>query len=268
MSLLVRIREMVSAHSHHALDEIENPEVMSQQMLRELGDDLARANHALVSALGAEKHLLRQQQQARAEAAEWHARAERMLVSSGGGEALARSALERAVAAEVRASEQALPLETAGKGVRRLREQAARLKSEWENARVRCAQIAANQQAAEALGAATRFGDHYSRAMERAHRLDQLSRKSAVFDCQAEAASELLGEQEKLDGEIARIEQQIQHQRELKRRIETARAEADEALAEVMRLRAIELAGQGARVKEAARYTRQTRDKLTELNRR
>lgn len=207
MSLLVRIREMVSAHSHHALDEIENPEVMSQQMLRELGDDVARANHALVSALGAEKHLLRQQQQARAEAAEWQARAERMLVS--GGEPLARSALERAVAAEARAAEQEKPLETARKGVQRLREQTARLKREWEDARVRCAQIAANQHAAEALGAATRFGDHYSRAMERARRLDHLSRKSAAFDCEAEAASELLGEQERLDGDIARVDRQV-----------------------------------------------------------
>ena len=206
MSLLVRIREMVSAHSHHALDEIENPEVMSQQMLRELGDDLARANQALVTALGAEKHLLRQQQQARAEAAEWQSRAERMLVSSG--EALARSALERAVAAEARAAEQEIPLETARKGVQRLRDQTARLKTEWEQARLRCAQIAANQQAAEALGAATRFGDHYSRAMDRARRLDQLTRKSATFDCQAEAASELLGEQEKLDSEIARVDKE------------------------------------------------------------
>ncbi len=204
MSLLVRIREMVSAHSHHALDEIENPQVMSQQMLRDLGDDLARASHALVTALGAEKHLLRQQAQSRAEAAEWNMRAERMLLSSG--EALARSALERAVLAEARVVEQEKPLETARKGVQRLREQTARLKQEWDSARVRCAQIAANQQAAEALGAATKFGDHYSRAMERARRLDQLSRKSAMFDCEAEAASELLGEQQKLDAEIARVD--------------------------------------------------------------
>lgn len=51
-------------------------------------------------------------------------------------------------------------------------------------------------------------------------------------------ASQHLGraqaESYRIGGEIARIEQQIQHQRELKRRIETARAEADEALAEVM----------------------------------
>jgi hypothetical protein len=44
-------------------------------------------------------------------------------------------------------------------------------------------------------------------------------------------------------------------------------AYTQQAMAELMRVRAIDLAGQSARVKEAARYTRETRDKLTELNR-
>lgn len=44
-------------------------------------------------------------------------------------------------------------------------------------------------------------------------------------------------------------------------------AYTQQALAELMRVRTIELAAQSARVKEAARYTRQTRNKLTELNR-
>jgi hypothetical protein len=44
-------------------------------------------------------------------------------------------------------------------------------------------------------------------------------------------------------------------------------AYTQQAMAELMRVRAIELAGEGARVKEAARYTRETRNKLTELNR-
>jgi hypothetical protein len=44
-------------------------------------------------------------------------------------------------------------------------------------------------------------------------------------------------------------------------------AYTQQAMAELMRVRAIELAGQSARVKEAARYTRETRDKLSELNR-
>lgn len=44
-------------------------------------------------------------------------------------------------------------------------------------------------------------------------------------------------------------------------------AYTQQAMAELMRLRSIELAAQSARVKEVVRYTRQTRDKLSELNR-
>lgn len=44
-------------------------------------------------------------------------------------------------------------------------------------------------------------------------------------------------------------------------------AYTQQAMAELMRLRSIELAAESARVKEAARYARETRDKLTELNR-
>ena len=44
-------------------------------------------------------------------------------------------------------------------------------------------------------------------------------------------------------------------------------AYTQQAMAELMRIRAVELAGESARVKEAARYTKETRDKLRELNR-
>jgi len=46
-----------------------------------------------------------------------------------------------------------------------------------------------------------------------------------------------------------------------------SQAYTQQALAEMMRLRAIELAGQGARLKESARFARETRDKLTQMNR-
>jgi hypothetical protein len=44
-------------------------------------------------------------------------------------------------------------------------------------------------------------------------------------------------------------------------------AYTQQALAEMMRLRAIELAGQGAQLKDAARFARETRDKLTQMSR-
>ncbi len=46
-----------------------------------------------------------------------------------------------------------------------------------------------------------------------------------------------------------------------------SQAYTQQALAEMMRLRAIELAGQGAQMKESARYARETRNKLMQMNR-
>lgn len=204
-SLLHRIREMVSAHAHHSLDEIENPDVMAQQVLRDLSEDIQQARRALVSALGAEKSLNKSREQFLGEAVEWERKAEGLL--RAGNEELARGALERAVSARARAAEQAQPLETAARSVARLREQVAQLQREWENARARAAQINANQAAATALGMARHGGDHYSRAMDRGQRLDQLSRKAARFECEVDAASELLGEQTRFEREASAVDQ-------------------------------------------------------------
>jgi chromosome segregation protein len=48
-----------------------------------------------------------------------------------------------------------------------------------------------------------------------------------------EALSKVQGEGYRIGAELARIEQQVQHQRELKQRLETARTEADAAFAEI-----------------------------------
>lgn len=204
-SLIVRIREMMTAHAHHRLDDVENPDVMAQQMLRDLSEDIHSAQRALVTAMGAEKSLEKSRNQFLAEAADWERKAESLL--RAGNEATARGAIARAVAARARAEEQAQPLDTARRSVARLREQVEQLRAEWEKARQRAAQINANQAASEAMGLAGRGADHYTRAMDRAHRLDQLSRKSARFESEVEAASELLGEQTRFEREADGAEQ-------------------------------------------------------------
>ena len=204
-SLIMRIREMVTAHAHHSLDEAENPHVMAQQVLRDLAADVSNAQRALVTAMGAEKALQRQRDQWLADATEWERKAEKLLVA--GSEALARGALEKAVAARTRAAEQERPLATAHKSVGRMREQAERLRAEWDSARGRAAQISANQAAAAAMGVASRASDQYTRAMDRSQRLDGLSRKAASFECEAEAAAELLGGHDELEREAARVDQ-------------------------------------------------------------
>jgi len=203
-SLLHRIRSLVTAQAHHQIDEIENPQVMAAQVLRELGDDLQQANQALVVSLGAEKQLQRQREAAGAEAADWELKAERLLES--GDEIRARGALERAVQSRDRSQALETPLAAAQRATARLREQVQRLKAELETARGRAAVINANQTAATALGSAARASDSYTRAMDRAQQMDRLSQKASRCESEAEAAAELLNEDGRFEREVAQID--------------------------------------------------------------
>lgn len=227
-SLMRRIREMVTAQAHHTLDAAENPDVMAQQMLRELSGDIHHAQRALVVAMAAEKNLERGRSQLLADASQWERKAECLLTA--GDEPSARAAVERALLARTHADQQRHPLETATRSVARLRGQLQQLKSEWDSARQRVAQISANQAAAEALGRTVGEADHWTRAMERAQRLDQLSRKASQFECEVEAASELVSEQTRLERVVTATETSLaveQYMRDLKARLAGGAATTD-----------------------------------------
>ncbi|MFP5306276.1 MAG: PspA/IM30 family protein [Gammaproteobacteria bacterium] len=202
-SLFLRIREMVTAHAHHALDEAEDAHVMAQQVLRDLSEDVHAAQRALVTALGAEKRLQGERERCLADAAEWERKAEALL--RAGDERLAREALERAVSARAQAQSRERPLGSAQASVQRVRAQVEQLRRELAQAQLRAAEIRASQTAAEAAGAAGRFRDHYSRAMERASRMDRLAQKAGGLEAEAAAAAELVEESQRLERESERV---------------------------------------------------------------
>jgi phage shock protein A len=204
-SLFARIRNVVVANAHHAVDQAENPQVMANQVLRDLGEEVQATRRSLVASLAAERHLLKQRDNMQKEAAEWEQKAERLL--EAGDDKLARSAVERAVSLKAAAVALDTPVATAQRTTQRLREQMQRLKSEWDNTRNRVAVISASQAAAQALGTATQATDSYSRAMDRVQSLDELSRKAASLECEADAAAELLNEQESLERAVAAHDQ-------------------------------------------------------------
>lgn len=204
-SLFARIRNVVVANAHHAVDQAENPQVMAQQVLRDLGEEVQATRRSLVAALGAERQLLKQREAMQKEAADWDAKAERLLAA--GDEALTRQALERAVSLKSGAAALETPLATAQRTTARLREQMQRLRAEWDNTRNRVAVISANQAAAEALGTASVASDAYSRAMDRVQSLDDLARKAASLESEADAATELLNEQESLERAVSAHDQ-------------------------------------------------------------
>jgi phage shock protein A len=204
-SLFNRIRNVVVANAHHQVDQIENPHIMANQVLRDLGGEVQATRRSLVAALGAERQLLKQREAMQKECAEWEAKAERVLAA--GDEKLARAAVERAVSLKSAASALEQPIATAQRTTVRLREQMQRLRSEWDNTRNRVAVISANQAAAEVLGTVGQAADAYSRAMDRVHSLDELSRKAGGMEAHADAAAELLNEQENLERAVSAHDQ-------------------------------------------------------------
>jgi phage shock protein A len=204
-SLFNRIRNVVVANAHHAVDQTENPQIMANQVLRDLGGEVQATRRSLVAALGAELQLLKQRDVMQREAADWDAKAERLL--TGGDDKLARSALERAVSLKSAAAALEQPIATAQRTTARLREQMQRLRSEWDNTRNRVAVISANHAAAEALGTVAQASDAYSRAMDRVASLDEYSRRASGMEAEAGAAAELLNEQESLERAVSAHDQ-------------------------------------------------------------
>ncbi|MES0873846.1 PspA/IM30 family protein [Sinimarinibacterium thermocellulolyticum] len=202
-SLMARIREMVAAHAHHGLDRVENPDVMAQQVLRDLTEDIQAAQRALVVALGAHKRLAKERDRLHEDATGWDAKAGALL--RAGDERLAREALQRAVTARAQAKARERPLASAQQAAQRVRQQIDQLKRELAEAQIRAAEIRACLTAGEAAGVALRFRDHYGRAMARAQKLDRLAQKAGSLEAEAAAAAELVEEAHSLDREAERV---------------------------------------------------------------
>ncbi len=197
MNLMTRIRTMINAQAHHSLDQTENPQVMAQQLLRELSEDLQAAQSSLVTALAAQRRLEKERGQCETDAQSWEHKA--VVLLKAGDEPNARAALERAVSARARATAQDASIESARSSVQRVKHQVDQLRRELEQTRLRAAQISASQTAAEASGIARHLGDHYSRSQARGREMERLMQRAGGMEAAIEAASELIDADQQLD---------------------------------------------------------------------
>ena len=93
MGMFSRIFDIFTANLNALLDRAENPEVMLDQMIRDMEDSLARARRYAAVAIAAESRLRRDRDANRGQVEQWTARAREALAA--GREELARRALAR-----------------------------------------------------------------------------------------------------------------------------------------------------------------------------
>ncbi|NTV63744.1 MAG: phage shock protein A [Oscillochloris sp.] len=98
MSILGRIKDLVSANVNSMLDKAEDPEKMANEYLRQLTNELYEARTGVAAAMADETKLEQRRIASQAEAEQWQAKAEAAL--RAGDEALAKAALARKVQAQ------------------------------------------------------------------------------------------------------------------------------------------------------------------------
>jgi phage shock protein A len=98
MSILGRIKDLLSANINAMLDKAEDPEKMANEYLRQLNNELFEARTSVAAAMADETRLEQKLLQYQGEAEQWQSKAEAAL--RAGDETLAKAALGRKVQAQ------------------------------------------------------------------------------------------------------------------------------------------------------------------------
>lgn len=95
MGIFARLSNLIAANTHALLDRVEDPEVMLQQVVRDMEEGLAAARQQAARAIAAERRVQRELNHNRAAADNWNKQARRALDANR--EDLAREALARKI---------------------------------------------------------------------------------------------------------------------------------------------------------------------------
>jgi phage shock protein A len=193
MRLLKRVNMVVTAQLHEAIECFEKPERMLKQAIREMEATLQTATESTARAIAGEKQLERRLTESRASVDAWQARALQAVKS--GDDAAARMALARRVEVESRTAALAAQLARCGESNSRLRLQLDTLRGRLAEAKGQMAVLVARQRSAEALRQFSKAQNIANVDLEPFHYFDELAVRVTEAETEAEALSELSGQE-------------------------------------------------------------------------
>ncbi len=127
MSIIGRIRDLISANVNTALDKAEDPEKMANEYLRQLNDEYYAAKTSVAAAMADETKLQQKMIQHQGETDQWQSKAEAALRAND--EELAKAALARKVQAQKLADQYRAQYEAQSEQVDQLQEALATLET-------------------------------------------------------------------------------------------------------------------------------------------
>ncbi len=201
MSLLTRVRDLVSANLNSMLDKAEDPEKMVNEYMRQLQEQQYEAKTAVASAMADETKLHNKMVTFQTEADQWQAKAEAAVRAND--DELAKAALGRKANAQKMADTYRTQYEEQDNQVEQLQDALVRLESRLAEAKSKKELIIAKKNRAETQEAIQRT----VRGLGNVNAMDKLSQMEERVDdrlAQADAMAKLEGDS--LDARFADLE--------------------------------------------------------------
>lgn len=218
MGSIDRLIAIWKAHFNEALDELEDPEKMARQLIRDMEVAVDKTTAAVAGALADQRRLERESKRYQGRAEEYRQEAEAAVAA--GDEAAARQALERKAQLGQQLDDLGRALEESRQVTARLREELDQLRASLRQAQARQGALIARYQSArlqrqwgEARGPDLRRVEE--RLKEGPRAFDQLEQRIEAAEAEAQLRRELDGEtglatQARIQADQARVEEELQ----------------------------------------------------------
>lgn len=214
MGIFQRIGDILKANINDLIDRAEDPEKMVKQIIIDMQEELNKSTQALGKAVSSERLAKKQYDDAARNAAEWENRAKTALAA--GDEELAKKAIENKVKADKDAAAYKEMYETISQQTDTIRVQTEALKAKLEEAKSRQAMLIARSQMADTqknLAKATGGFDSYSAS----EKLDRMEEKIMRKEAEAQAFTEIAGQNNSADESFEKLENDSKVNSELER---------------------------------------------------
>lgn len=203
MAIFERLGDLLKANINDMLDKAEDPEKMVKQIIIDMEAQVNSATQALGAAMGSEKQALKQLETAKASSQDWNNKAKLALQS--GNEELAKKALAQKASVDrnivtFQASYDSMSMQTA-----QLKDQVSELKSKLEEARMKQNMLIARSKMADAQKGVSQSLSSTS-STSAFSKLDKMEEKVNAKEAEAQAFTEMAGENNSLENEFEAME--------------------------------------------------------------
>jgi phage shock protein A len=190
MGILDRIKDLLKANINDLLDKAEDPEKMLKQIIIDMEQSLDEAVQGLAQTMASEKQMARQEEAAKAQSADWEAKAK--LALGKGNQDLAKQALASKLKSDANAKQYADMHATLDTQVQTMRSQVEELKAKIDEARGKQAVLSARAQMADTQKqfAKSMGGTDSKSAFAK---MDKMEKKIEQKEAEAQAYTEIAG---------------------------------------------------------------------------